>query len=565
MTWNTKNRDRDIEKAENNIFDLVIIGGGITGAGVAREAALRGLTFCMLDKNDFAFGTSSRSSKLVHGGLRYLANAKFKLVRESTTERNWLRNHFPNLVRPLGFMYCSYVKGKDKPFMVKFAITLYNVFSDWFSEYKNFRKGRFLKPQNVRDLEPAVTVEDNELGKLVMAGFYYDNNVDDSRLTIETIKESLLYSEGNSVALNYAKVEGYLRNADGKIKGVKVKNIQSGDSFEVKCSAVVSCTGIWTDELMKETQNYEDKIYPTKGVHVVVPNERIGNRNAFGIRSFDDGRFFFILRRGKVSVIGTTDTDYYKESKNLDEPWCTKEDCDYLFNTVNRLFPQAKLTYNDIIGTYAGIRPLIKQSGAKSESEVSREHEILESPDGLVAIAGGKLTTYRAMAEEVLFHLVKRNFIPAFRESKFSKKGFSRIPFINGITWESFEKELIEKSLQHVSTTEQREVFYHQYGKQGINILENIKQHPDAGLPLIDGYTYCRAEIEHLLEHENVLHLVDIMCRRTEAQWTVWHFKQEQLASLVAEIMAGYLSWSDSYKQQEMIDYMNYIKKTIWF
>ena len=565
MTWSTKNRDRDIAQAGNTNFDLVIIGGGITGAGVAREAALRGFTFCILDKNDFAFGTSSRSSKLVHGGLRYLANGKFSLVRESTTERNWLRNHFPNLVRPLGFMYCSYEKGKDKPFMVKFAITLYNIFSDWFSDYKNFKKGIFYKPKNVSDLEPKVTIDDPELGKLVMAGFYYDNNVDDSRLTIETIKESLWYSKGSSVALNYSKVEEYLRNDTGKINGVHVRDMHSGNRFEVIGRVIVSCTGIWTDELMKETSAYENKIYPTKGVHVVVPNERIGNRNAFGIRSFDDGRFFFILRRGNVSVIGTTDTDYYKESKNLDEPWCTKEDCDYLFNTVNRLFPEARLTYKDIIGTYAGIRPLIRQAGAKNESEVSREHEILESPDGLVAIAGGKLTTYRAMAEEILFYLEKRNYLPAFRENRFGKKGYSRVPFLNGITREKFDEILIDKTLVNISSPEQRDMFYVQYGKQGIEILENIKLHPESGLPLIDGYTYCRAEIEHILEHENVLHLIDIMCRRTEAQWTVWHHKQEKLAVQVAGIMTGYFSWSYERKHQEIDDYLNYIRRTIWF
>ncbi len=206
-TWNIYTRSKDIKDSESREFDLIIIGGGITGAGIARECALRGLSFCLLDKNDFAFGTSSRSSKLFHGGMRYLTSGEFGLVRESTSERNWLRNHLPNLVRPLGFIYPSYEKYKARPYTIRIGVKLYDIFSDWFNKYKNYRKSKIFKADFIEEIEPAITTEDHELGKMVMAGFYYDTNCDDARVTLETIKESLAYSEGQSIALNYTHVD----------------------------------------------------------------------------------------------------------------------------------------------------------------------------------------------------------------------------------------------------------------------------------------------------------------------------------------------------------------------
>ena len=222
QNWNAKNRKNQIEKAGDGEYDVVIIGGGITGAGIARECALRGISFCLLEKNDFAFGTSSRSSKLFHGGIRYLSTREFGLVRESTTERNWLMNHFPNLVRPLGFMYCAYEKSKDRPVMVWVAAKLYEVLSDWFSEYKNYRKSRIFKADFVEEFEPEIVTENPELGKLLMAGFYYDTNCDDARVTLEIIKESVDYMQGESVALNYARVTSFNKDSGGKVNSVKV-------------------------------------------------------------------------------------------------------------------------------------------------------------------------------------------------------------------------------------------------------------------------------------------------------------------------------------------------------
>lgn len=564
-SWNAKNRKADIKLVQEQEYDVIIIGGGITGAGIARECALRGISFCLLEKNDFAFGTSSRSSKLFHGGIRYLSTKEFGLVRESTTERNWLMSHFPNLVRPLGFMYCAYEKGKDKPAMVWVAAKLYQMLSDCFSDFKNYRKSRIFKADFVEEFEPEVATELPELGKLRMAGFYYDTNCDDARVTMEIIKESVENSAGISKALNYTKVNEYTKDSSEKVNGVVVSDELGGDTFTIKGRAVVSASGIWTDEVLGMGDYSESKIYPTKGVHLAVPNERLGNRNAFGIRSFDDGRFFFVLRRGTVSVIGTTDTAYYEESSNLDEPWCNKDDCDYLLRTVNKMFPHAMLTYDDIIGTFAGIRPLIKQEGAKHESDVSRTHEIFETEDGVVAIAGGKSTTHRRMAEDLLFFLVENNYLEGFTEADHNRKGFSKVPFKVGMTRKEFDAVIEEKGLKEISWPRQLEYLHQQFGRGAVTILENIKKTPSSGKPLLEGYPHCKAEIRYILENENAPRLIDILCRRTEAQWMVWHHKQPELAEKVASVMGTYYRWSATKKAREIKDYLDYVEKTVSF
>jgi glycerol-3-phosphate dehydrogenase len=563
--WSATKRSDAVAFAKAKSFDLVIIGGGITGAGIARECSLRGLTFCLLDKNDFAFGTSSRSSKLFHGGLRYLASREFNLVRESTIERNWLRCHLPNLVRPLGFVYPSFEHYKATPMMVRLAVFFYDLLSDTFSKYKNYKKSKILNVSSVKEMEPAVTLEDPELGKMTMAGFYYDTNCDDARVTIELIKESLAYCEDHSAALNYTRVEDFLKNQSGKVVGVKATDLFSGDLLEVRGRCVISATGIWTDQVLAKAAYENNRIYPTKGVHIVVPANRLGNRNAFSLVSLDDNRFFFVLRRGKVSIIGTTDTAYYPESKSLDEPWCNKSDCDYLLRTVNRIFPRARLTYVDIIGTYAGIRPLIRAEGAKQESDVSRNHEIFKTSDGVVAIAGGKSTTHRKMAEDLLFYLVREKLLEPFDKPEQNRRGFSRLPFKVGLNHSEYNRLIREKELNETVNPEQQEYFYTQYGRRALNILEAIKVNPRAGLPLLEDCPHCSAEIIYILEHENAPKLCDVLCRRTEAQWTIRHQQQPLLAEAVAAIMAEYYNWSSEAKTVEIKEYLTYVEKSIAF
>ncbi len=563
--WNAKTRSEAIGRAENKTFDLIIIGGGITGAGIARECALRGISFCLLDKDDFAYGTSSRSSKLFHGGMRYLASYEFGLVREATAERNWLRNHLPHLVRPLGFVYPAYEKSKARPLTVWLAVKLYDIMSDWFTEYKNYRKAKIFRPAFVEEFEPAVAIDEKITGKMIMAGFYYDTHCDDARVTLETIKESLACASGSSVALNYARVDNYIKDSKGLIRGAIVKDTLNEATFKVNGKCVISAAGIWTDQVLAETDYSEPRIFPTKGVHLVVPNKRLGNRNAFSLNSIDDGRFFFVLNRGEVSIIGTTDTIWHSESEGLDQPRCSREDCDYLLRTVNKIFPHAMLTDNDIIATYAGIRPLIRQEGAKHESDVSRKHEIFQTGNGVVAIAGGKSTTFRRMAEDLLFYLVEHNYLEQFPQAAYRKRGYSKKPYEISLTRKEFDELAAENELLGIASPEQLQHFYAQYGRGGIEILKNISEHPQTGQPLLKGYPHCTAEINYILEHENAPKLIDILCRRTEVQWTIWHYIQPEVAEAVAAIMAPYYGWSEQTKQAEIDNYIRYVENTVRF
>lgn len=559
------NRAEALAKAPLHEYDLVIIGGGITGAGIARECALRGLSCCLLEKNDFAFGTSSRSSKLFHGGLRYLASGEVCLVRESTSERNWLRCHFPNLVRPLAFVYPSYTKSKSTPVKIRLAVLLYTLISDCFSKYKNYRRGKIFKASLVEEIEPAVTLEDPDLGKMTIAGFYYDTNCDDARVTLEIIKESVTFGHPASCAANYAAVVDFIRNSNGLVRGVTVKDLSGGKTFNVRAKAVVSAAGIWTDQLLASTQGYKERIYPTKGVHIIVPAHRLGNRNAFSLVSIDDNRFFFVLRRGSVSVIGTTDTAYYPESTDLDHPWCTREDCDYLLRTVNRIFPHAHLTDRDIISAYAGIRPLIRAEGAKHESDVSRRHEIFTTADGITAIAGGKSTTHRKMAEDLIYFMAKKGLIKKFDHPEYYRKGFSRQPFKVGLDRPEFDRLLKEKQMDHLVEPEQATHFYNQYGRGALAIIEAIASDPAQGKALLRGYPHCQAEFLYILEHEAVEKLSDLLCRRTEAQWMIKHTLQAELAEKAATIMARCAGWNDSRKKAEIAEYLNYVYRNVQF
>ncbi|MHA1821021.1 MAG: FAD-dependent oxidoreductase [Promethearchaeota archaeon] len=556
--WNFLNRNKYVEKLKKEKFDLIIIGGGMTGAGIAREAALRNIKTAIIDKNDFAFGTSSRSSKLAHGGFRYLAQGEFKLVRESTTERNWLRVHFPNIVRPVKFNMMAYKDIKSiKPWMIKFGIFMYDFLSNFGSKFKNYGKHRIVKPEEFFKEEPAIRKEG-----FILAGQYYDTNIDDARITLETIKESV--ARGSVTAVNYIEWEEYIYDEDGKIHGIKVKDNITGEEFEIHASQVVNATGIWTDTLLK---NFNRKIIrPTKGVHIIIPKSRLKNNNAFGLRSLDDGRVFFVLPREQFTVIGTTDTDY---QENFDTPWCYKEDCDYLFKTVNIMFPEANLTYDDIISTYAGIRPLVRDENAKSESDVSRKHVIFDTDDGLTTIAGGKLTIFRLMGEQLIYHLIKeKNTFNRKFSKKELKKGYSKQPFIIGLKkeeWSAWLQSKKDKGVKINLSEEQLEHLYRQYGKGAFKIVEEVEKNPELGKPFIEENMFCPAEINYILKYEFAPHLVDVLLRRTEIQLKVHHKKQPIIAEKVANIMAEYYNWDEDTKNKEIEAYLDYIKHTIWF
>ncbi len=549
QSWNFKNRKNIIKKLQEINFDVLVIGAGITGAGVAREAAMRELKVACVDMQDFAAGTSSRSSKLGHGGIRYIAHGDLDLVKEALQERNWMRAHIPHLIRPIPFLFVALDDGKYKMRDIKGATKVYDFLSDKDSEFKNYKKSKILKPEEIFQIEPEYIKEGN-LGGAV----YYDTNLDDARLTIETIKEAVIRG---AVIANYCKVNGYVKD-NGKIIGAKCLDLESNADFEIKAKLVVNATGVWTDELL---ENYPEEIpkpliRPTKGVHLQYKRRDIKNRNAAIVFSKKDDRAFFVLPRDKdFTIIGTTDTDYKADLAN---PFCNKEDADYLIESANFYFPNANLDYGNILSTYAGIRPLVMQKG-KLESEVSRKHIIFFSKDGLLTVTGGKLTEWRAMAEDVFNHIQFSNIFPtAVREKHFSKQ-----PFIVGLKkdeWvqilENFGIDIEEDITDHI---------YHQYGRGATKILELIKEDISLGERIIDENNFIKAEIVYALRYELTSHLIDIFCRRTEMSLWIDHRRVSEAANKIAEIMVKEYSWNEQKKNQEIEFYLDYVKKSVSF
>jgi glycerol-3-phosphate dehydrogenase len=511
---------------------------------------MRGLKTAIIDKQDFAFGTSSRSSKLAHGGLRYLNQAEFKLVHEACLERNWMRQEgIPHLIRPEKFTMPGYKNGKTSPLKIRIALILYDLMSEVGTKYKNKGKRKFFSRKRTLQEEPNL----NPMN-LKMSGQYYDNNIDDARLTLEAIKESIAI--GNTTAVNYIEVLSYVLEK-GKIIGVNVKDNLNGEEFAIRSGAFVNATGIWTDELL---QNFHRKlIRPTKGVHLMVPTEKVGNNNALVLNHVDDGRAYFVLKRGKYTLIGTTDTDY---DENLDEPFCTKEDCDYLLRGVKHVFPKSNLIYSDIISTYAGIRPLVRQEGM-DESKVSRKHTILDTEDGLTTIAGGKLTTWRKMGEDLLYHMIKTGKITKIIPKDKLKVNYSMKPFLISLKKEKWD-EFVSKTEPDISEFTLN-MLYQQYGKGAMKIVEMIQENPEMGISFLKDDYFLPAEIYYILKYEFAPRLIDVMCRRTEIAIKIHHTKQQIIAEKVADIMAEYYNWGESKKQEEIQHYLDYIAKTIWF
>ena len=548
-TWNLKNRDSILERLKSNKYDIIIVGGGITGAGVAREAAMRDLKIALVDMQDFAAGTSSRSSKLAHGGIRYLAHGDISLVKESTTERNWMLAHIPHLIRPIPFLFAALEGTKYKKRDIVGACKIYDFLSDKGQTYKNYKKHQWYPPEEAIKLEPEFIKEGHK-----GAAVYYDNNVDDARLTIETLKEAII--RGADI-VNYCEVKDYIMD-NGKIIGIKCIDLENDEELEIKGSLVVNATGIWTDQLLKTYPDDIPKplIRPTKGVHLIYRRKQVKNKMATIVRSIDDDRAFFVLPRDKdFTVIGTTDTDY---KGDLKDPFINKEDADYLIRSVKYYFPSANLDYGNIVSTYAGIRPLVMQKG-KSESDISRKHAIFFSNDGLLTITGGKLTAWRNMAEDLLKEIDKKDIFKGITKVKH----FSKQKFIIGLEKVDWTDELNKSGV--ILDEDVADHLYQQYGRGALRIVDLIKEDESLKERIIIENDFIKAEIIYCLRYEMTPHLIDVFCRRTEMALWIHHKKALDAAKKVADVMASEYSWNDEKKAQEIQMYMNYIKKTIAF
>ncbi len=497
MSFSYHHRAQMLKQSQNQVFDLLVIGGGITGVGIALDASSRGLKTLLVEKNDFAYGTSSRSTKLIHGGLRYLKQFEFALVKEVGSERAIVHRLAPHLVVPEKMLLPLREGRGFGSLLTSFGLWLY----DWLAGVKKVDRRRMLTRKQTLKAEPLLKKEGVKGG-----GLYAEYRTDDARLTIEIAKAA--HTHG-AILINYAEVKEFIYE-NGRITGVRVMNDLQGDNYVMKASAIVNAAGPWVDDLREKDQSKNGKtLHLTKGVHIVVPKDRLPIKQAV---YFDvtDGRMIFAIPRANTTYIGTTDTDY---TQNQDEVRVSKVDVTYLLNAVNESFPSVKLNIKDVLSSWAGLRPLIHEAG-KSASDLSRKDEIFESPSGLLSIAGGKLTGYRKMAERVVDLLVKKYFSDRTTKACHTQQ----IPLAGGDFVSSRRLRRLIKTLKRdfvsLYNDEKRfEYYWHLYGRQMIQLLAAVKVLKEEGLD--DDTALLKAELDFCIQHELVMSASDFFVRRT--------------------------------------------------
>jgi glycerol-3-phosphate dehydrogenase len=376
-----------LDRFRHGQFDLLVIGGGINGAGIARDAALRGLSVALVERDDFASGTSSRSSRLVHGGVRYLEHAFLHLVFEASRERRTLLRIAPDLVHPLHFTWPVYTGSRIPRWKLGAGLWLYDV----LALFRNVGRHKRLGRDGILAIEPSL-----EHDRLLGGATYWDAATDDSRLTLANVVDA---SRAGATVLNYAEVTGLLFDGTA-VSGATVHDRINGGTTAIRARAVMNATGPWTDAIRRfENPAERPAVLGTKGVHISVPADRVGNHGALIVLAPQDGREMFVLPAGSHTIIGTTDAP---TNEHPDQVRASRADVQYLIDSVNRYFPDAKLTIGDVIAAWAGIRPLIASGNGGDPATASREDEIVTGPGGLISVSGGKLTTYRSMSERIV-------------------------------------------------------------------------------------------------------------------------------------------------------------------
>ncbi|CAN5369750.1 glycerol-3-phosphate dehydrogenase/oxidase [soil metagenome] len=544
MNFSALNRKEIIEVLKTESFDVLVIGGGITGAGIALDAASRGLKTALVEKNDFAFGTSSRSTKLIHGGLRYLKQLEFALVKEVGSERAIVHKLAAHLVVPEKMLLPLYEKRGLGYWLTSIGLKIY----DWLAGVKSEDQRKMLTKLQTISHEPLLKNDDIKGGAI-----YAEYRTDDARLTIEIAK--LAQVKGAEV-INYVRVTDFEYTND-IVQGVAVKDEISGIQFGIKARTVINAAGPWVDELRQVNHSKQNKyLHLTKGVHVVVPFHRLPVRQAI---YFDvpDGRMIFAIPRGRITYIGTTDTDYQGDKENV---FTSKEDARYLVDAVNQTFPSVHLTLADIESSWAGLRPLIHEEG-KSASELSRKDEIFESATGLISIAGGKLTGYRKMAERVVDLIIKRKFedrlLPACSTDSMLLAG-GGLKNVSEVA--QYNKQIAARIETLGLKGDHAPYLVHLFGKQADTIIDYAVNHPDEDPEI----TLALAELWFAVHHEMVLKATDFYVRRTGLLYFNIH-RLTKIQEPVLKSLARVFNWSDTRIQKERSEIEYLISQTLTF
>jgi glycerol-3-phosphate dehydrogenase len=535
-----------IYRSEVSHYDIVVIGGGITGAGIARDAALRGAKVALFEKGDYASGTSSKSSKLVHGGLRYLEHGEIGLVFESVSERRVQTRVAPHLVRPLPFIIPIYKGAKPGLEMMNFGLWIYDSLALFRSPklHRTFRGTRA-----ALELEPQLKPEG-----LRGALEYYDCATDDARLVLENAIDA---RDLGADCHTYTEVLRFERRSDRRITGVVVRDRLTGETRTVGCKAVILAAGAWTDEMIRRFEIPMDRplLRRTKGVHIVLPRERLPLARAITLISPVDARVMFAIPWRERTVLGTTDTDF---TGSADEVFADADDVKYLCESGNGYFPGANLTPEDVIATWAGLRPLIAAPPNVDESEISREHEVFTKPDGLVIIAGGKLTTYRRMARETVHKtLALLDEIGDGIETKKITTKDRPLPGATGLENPSLEgvaaigRRLMEAyGLDADTATHLCGV----YGTRATVIADRIAADRSLGERLDRELPYVWAEVEFAARHDLARTVEDVLARRVPLL-LVGRDQGLGICERVGDILGAICNWTAAQRTQMLDEY----------
>jgi glycerol-3-phosphate dehydrogenase len=530
-----------LDRLRSESFDVLVIGGGVTGAGVALDAASRGLRTALVERTDFASGTSSKSSKLVHGGLRYLQQKEFGLVHENLVERHRLLRNAPHLVEPLSFLIPLFGKGGvvDQSIVKGYSIALwlYDVGGGW-------RIGK--RHTKVTAEEIYAHLPTLRQGRVVAGFLYYDARTDDARLTLTIVRTAVL--EHGAVALNYAPVTDLLKDSAGRITGARILPERAGgdaEPIEVRADVVVNATGIWADEVRSlDGGPARHELRPAKGVHVTVPRSKLPCDVAAIIPVPADRRAIFVVPWGEFTYLGTTDTDY---SGTLDDPGVDDVDIDYVLDAINAVVTEP-LTRSDITATWAGLRPLLaatphhKAPSART-ADLSRRHRVIVSDDGLVTVTGGKLTTYRKMAEDAVAAVGRQlgRKLPSSPTRKLRLRGADGAAVLRR-RGAAASLGIDEAVLS---------VLLGRYGGEAAAVAGLIEQRPELADPLVPGLPYFAAEAVYAVRYEMAEHLDDVLSRRTRAL-LLDAGAVASAAAAVAALMAGELGWDDQRTTAEL-------------
>ena len=522
-------------------MDVLIIGGGITGAGIARDAALRGFRTALVDKADFGAGTSSHSSRLIHGGIRYLEQGAFHLVFEASHERRVLLTIAPHLVRPLAFLFPLYRGGRLPAWKLRAGMWLY----DLLSSFRNVRWHRWLRAKQVRRVEPGL----RDRG-LIGAALYYDAQTDDARLVIATVRSAM---RAGALAANYVETTALLK-PDGRVRGAVVRDVLTGQTATIRANVVVNATGPWSDQLRRLDDPQAAPILRlTKGAHVTVPRRRLANEHAVTLLSPVDGRVMFVLPWGDLSYIGTTDTDADASPDGLR---VTAADVTYLLRSANAAFPHAHLASNDVVSAWVGLRPLLRADHA-DPSQVSREHKVFASEQGLITIAGGKLTTYRVMARDVVdrvaarLHELDGRPLPPRAQTDTQPLPGGEAAELDVLGEAARARGASDATARHLVAS---------YGSEAAAVLNLVDRDRRLGDAIIAGRPEIWAEIAYAVERELAVRVQDVLVRRLHLFYEVPDHAQSVVTKVAAR-MKQLLGWDDVREAEELRDYFQVVER----